>query len=54
MEKLFQYYGFDYKAANFVQIYSEAAQFVNENKIPGYPAEGYIVDRGEYIIVNLG
>ncbi len=53
MPKIFSYYGYDYIPADFWALRDEAAQYVQENKTPAYPEKGYIVDVGDYIIVNL-
>ena len=52
MEKLFKYYGFEYKVANY-SLRGEAEEYVKENNIPAYPREGYILEREDYIIVNI-
>ena len=53
MPKLFQYYGFHYNVADYGEKMQKATQYIEENNIPGYPKSGYIVDMGEYIIVNF-
>lgn len=55
MYKLFRYYGFEYMydESCFFQLRDEAEAYVEKEKMPGYPKTGYIVDRGDYIIVNL-
>ena len=52
LQKLFNYYGFDYQMADY-SVLNDAEKYVQENRIPGYPNEGYIFERDNYIIVNL-
>lgn len=53
MVKIFGYYGFKYTAADYKKLYKAGNQYVKDHNIPGYPQEGYIVDMGDYLMVNL-
>lgn len=53
MPRLFRYYGLSYQVADYDQKGEEATQYVIDNNVPSYPRNGYIVDRGDYIIVNF-
>ena len=52
LEKLFRFYGFDYHAANY-SIRNDAEEYVKQHGIQAYPEDGYIVEREDYIIVNM-
>lgn len=56
MHKLFSFYGFDYQYDDdfYWEIEKEAREFVAINHVPCYPQNGYIIDCGDYYIVNLG
>lgn len=51
-QELFRYCGF-YCGEPDADMRQEAAEYVEKNEMPGYPREGYILDMGDYIIVNF-
>lgn len=53
MQKLFQYYGFDLLFEVDPLIRQEALDYAAKTYIPAFPKDGYIVERPEYILVNL-
>lgn len=54
MDNLFEYYGFSFPFADFETCYDRAYAYAEENQMPHYPADGYIQDAGEFIVVSLG
>ena len=53
MLKLFRHYGFDYVPADYGAVFEEATAYAKQTDMPYYPANGYIEDVGEYVIVHL-
>ncbi len=53
MQKLFEMHGYPVYIVTDQAVIREASAYLTESEMPGYPATGYIVDRGDYIIVNL-
>lgn len=53
IQKLFYFNGFSFKIMEDVNIVEEAKSFVKSEEIPSYPNDGYIVDKGKYIVVNI-
>lgn len=53
LQRLFEFYGFDYIRPDCIALYPEAKSYVQEHQIPCYPADGYIQDTDEYVIVHI-
>lgn len=49
---LFWYYGLDYIESE-EEMYTKASRYAEEHNLPSYPRQGYIVDTGDYILVNF-
>ncbi len=53
MQKLFEMHGYPVYIVRDLNVIEEARAYVSDTNMPGYPTNGYIEDRGNYIIVNL-
>lgn len=53
MARLFAYYGYDYSPADYDAVLPLAREYVVAHGVARYPDPGYLVDAGDYIIVNL-
>ena len=53
MEKVFRYYGFDISLSSNPQDNQQAREYAQNNQLPAYPEDGYIVEMEDYILVNL-
>lgn len=53
LQKLFGYYGFDFLFEVSPKRRQEAVAFAADANVPAFPQDGYIVERTDYILVNL-
>lgn len=51
--RLFYYYGFDFDFSVDTDLKKEVQQYAEKIGMPGYPQDGYIQEKDDYIIVNL-
>ncbi len=53
LQQIFEMHGYSVYIVTNPDTIAEAKEYLEQNNMPGYPARGYIVDQGDYLIVNL-